>query len=69
MIKSRTWQVATFVRKHRRLPADVFELEPSSGIARMLLLSACDGQQASIERADEPGRALLRLQLPSRPDP
>jgi hypothetical protein len=35
----------------------------------MLLLSACDGQQAGIERADERGRALLRLQLPTRPDP
>ncbi|MFD7282003.1 zinc ribbon domain-containing protein [Streptomyces sp. NPDC059862] len=35
----------------------------------MLLLSACDGQQATIERADDPGRALLRLQLPTRPAP
>ncbi len=69
VIKSRTRQVAAFVRKHRRLPADVFELEPSPRIARMLLLSACDGQQASIERPGEPRRALLRLQLPTRPDP
>ncbi|MDX3265517.1 zinc ribbon domain-containing protein [Streptomyces sp. MI02-2A] len=69
VIKSRTRQVAAFVRKHRRLPADVFKLEPSPRIARMLLLSACGGQQASIERADDPGRALLRLQLPTRPDP
>ncbi|GAA3904300.1 hypothetical protein GCM10022207_86940 [Streptomyces lannensis] len=69
VIKSRTRQVAAFVRKHRRLPADVFELEPSPRIARMLLLSACDGQQASIERPGEPGRTLLRLQLPTRPDP
>lgn len=36
----------------------------------MLLLSACDGQQATIERGeDDPQRALLRLQLPTRPDP
>lgn len=35
----------------------------------MLLLSACDGQQASIARADDPSRALLRVQLPTRPDP
>jgi hypothetical protein len=48
----------------------VFELEPTPRVVRMLLLSACHGQQATIERADEPGRrALLRLQLPIRPDP
>ena len=69
VIKSRTRQAASFARKHGHLPADVFELEPAPRIARMLLLSACDGQQAVIERADEPGRALLRLQLPTRPDP
>ncbi|RAG80316.1 transposase [Streptacidiphilus pinicola] len=69
LIKSRTRQIAAFTTKNRRLPADVFELEPAPRIARMLLLAACDGQQATIERADEPGRALLRLQLPTRPDP
>jgi len=54
----------------RKLSVDVFELEPTPGVARMLLLSACDGQQATIERAGESGRrALLRLQLPIRPDP
>ncbi|MCX4692573.1 zinc ribbon domain-containing protein [Streptomyces sp. NBC_01408] len=37
--------------------------------ARMLLLSACDGQQAAIGRVDGTGRALLRLRLPTRPDP
>lgn len=51
------------------MPADVFEVENAPRAARMLLLSACDGQQATIERADAPGRALLRLKLPSRPDP
>jgi hypothetical protein len=35
----------------------------------MLLLSACDGQQATIERSDDGQRVLLRLQLPARPDP
>ncbi|MFE9654866.1 zinc ribbon domain-containing protein [Micromonospora sp. NPDC006431] len=36
----------------------------------MLVLAACDRQQAIIERCDaDPGRALLRLQLPTRPDP
>ncbi|MFG2028628.1 zinc ribbon domain-containing protein [Streptomyces sp. NPDC048825] len=69
IITSRTRQIAAFRKKHGRLPADVFELESEPRIARMLLLSACDGQQATIERADEPGRALLRLQLPTRPDP
>ncbi|MBT2397928.1 transposase [Streptomyces sp. ISL-100] len=69
VIKSRTRQAVAFERKHGRLPVDVFELEPAPRVARMLLLSACDGQQATMERAGEPGRALLRLQLPTRPDP
>ncbi|MFF1568686.1 zinc ribbon domain-containing protein [Streptomyces sp. NPDC058293] len=69
VIKSRTRQMASFNAKNGRMPLDVFELEGAPRIARMLLLSACDGQQATIERADEPGRALLRLQLPTRPDP
>ncbi|MEY9949762.1 hypothetical protein ABH937_006876 [Kitasatospora sp. GAS1066B] len=70
VLKGRTRQIATFVTKHGRLPVDVFELESAPRVAKMLLLSACDGQQATIERADdEPGRALLRLQLPTRPDP
>ncbi|WP_328756201.1 hypothetical protein [Streptomyces sp. NBC_00271] len=69
VIKSRTRQTASFNAKNGRMPVDVFELEPAPRTARMLLLSACDGQQATIERADEPGRALLRLQLPTRPDP
>ncbi|MGP4088830.1 zinc ribbon domain-containing protein [Streptomyces sp. KR55] len=69
VIKSRTRQVAAFQRKHGRLPVDLFEAEAEPRITRMLLLASCDGQQATIERADEPGRALLRLQLPTRPDP
>ncbi|MEV0938734.1 zinc ribbon domain-containing protein [Streptomyces phaeochromogenes] len=69
VITSRTRQVTPFQQKHDRLPADVFELEGTPRIARMLLLSACDNQQAGIERSDDPGRALLRLQLPTRPDP
>ncbi|MGY6025443.1 zinc ribbon domain-containing protein [Streptomyces spinosirectus] len=69
VIKSRTRQAVAFERKHGRLPADAFELEPTPRVARMLLLSACDGQQAAIERAARPGRAALRLQLPTRPDP
>ncbi|MFE4627691.1 zinc ribbon domain-containing protein [Streptomyces mirabilis] len=69
VIKSRTRQTASFNAKNGRMPVDVFELEGAPRTARMLLLSACDGQQATIERAGEAGRALLRLQLPTRPDP
>jgi hypothetical protein len=36
----------------------------------MLILAACDRQQAALERHEaDPRRALLRLQLPVRPDP
>ncbi|MFJ9841406.1 zinc ribbon domain-containing protein [Kitasatospora sp. NPDC101155] len=70
VIRSRTRQIAAFERKNGRLPADVFELEPAPRVARMLLLAACDGQQATIERSEtDPAKALLRLQLPARPDP
>ncbi|GLY91454.1 transposase [Actinoallomurus iriomotensis] len=69
IIRSRTRQIVSFERKHSRLPANVFELEPAPRVARMLLLAACDGQQATIERCDDGHRALLRLQLPTRPDP
>ncbi|NUR04985.1 MAG: transposase [Streptomyces sp.] len=69
VITSRTRQIAAFARRHGRLPVDVFELEAAPSAARMLLLSACDAQQASIARGDDPGRALLRVQLPVRPDP
>ena len=69
VIRSRTRRIAAFSREHGRLPVDVFELESAPRVARMLLLSACDGQQATLERADDPGRVLLRLQLPTRPDP
>jgi hypothetical protein len=70
VIKSRTRQIAAFNARHGRMPADVFEAEAAPRIARMLLLAACDVQQAAIERHEtDQGRALLRLQLPARPDP
>ncbi|MFG2983296.1 transposase [Streptomyces sp. NPDC048258] len=69
VIKARTRQITAFLRKHGRMPADLFEVESVPRVARMLLLSTCDRQQATIERADGPGRVLLRLQLPTRPDP
>ncbi|MFI7708368.1 zinc ribbon domain-containing protein [Nonomuraea sp. NPDC049480] len=70
VIKARTRQVAAFVRAQGRLPADVFELEGVPRAARMLVLAACDRQQATLWRSEsDPGRALLRLQVPTRPDP
>ncbi|WP_327428682.1 zinc ribbon domain-containing protein [Streptomyces sp. NBC_01236] len=70
VIKGRSRQIAAFAAKTGRLPVDVFEMEAAPRVARMLLLSACDGQQATIERHTmDPSRALLRLQLPNRPDP
>ncbi|MEV6734402.1 MULTISPECIES: zinc ribbon domain-containing protein [unclassified Streptomyces] len=70
VIRSRTRQIVSFERSNGRLPADLFELESTPRVPHMLLLAACDGQQAGIERsATEPTKALLRLQLPTRPDP
>ncbi|MFG3691752.1 zinc ribbon domain-containing protein, partial [Micromonospora sp. NPDC047740] len=70
VIKGRTRQAAKFLAAHGRLPVDVFELEGAPKVPRMLLLAACDRQQATIQRSDtDPRRVLLRLQLPSRPDP
>ncbi|MFJ9909829.1 zinc ribbon domain-containing protein [Streptomyces sp. NPDC101152] len=70
VIRSRTRQIAAYLRENGCLPVDVFELEPAPRGARMLLLSACDGQQASIERSvTEPTKVLLRMQLPTRPGP
>jgi hypothetical protein len=70
VIRARTRQVARFQAAHGRMPPDVFELEPTPGAAGTLLLAACDRQQATLERHEaDPGRALLRVQLPSRPDP
>ncbi|MGH3122956.1 MAG: zinc ribbon domain-containing protein, partial [Trebonia sp.] len=71
VIRARTRQVRAFEKGHGRLPADVFELEgPPGAGAVVLLLPACDKQEAVIARsAADPGRALLRVKLPSRPDP
>ncbi|MFC5747094.1 zinc ribbon domain-containing protein [Actinomadura rugatobispora] len=70
VIKARTRQIARFERAHGRLPVDVFELEGVPNSARVLLLAACDAQQATLARHEsDPGRAVLRVQLPTRPDP
>ncbi|MEV6038690.1 transposase [Nonomuraea sp. NPDC052116] len=70
LIKTRTRQIASFLHVKGRLPVDVFELEGAPRTAAILLPAACDRQQATFERSDSnPQRALLRLQLPIRPDP
>ena len=70
VIRGRTRQILRFLGARGHLPRDVFEMEAAPRAARMLLLSACDRQQATIERSvADPKRALLRLQLPVRADP
>jgi IS605 OrfB family transposase len=70
VIKASTRQILRFAGDEGRLPTDLFELQGAPSAAPLLLLSACDRQQATIERsAADPGRVLLRLQLPVRPDP
>jgi IS605 OrfB family transposase len=70
VIRARTRQAARYLRDRGRLPVGVTELEAAPAVPAMLILAACDRQQAAIERHEtDPRRALLRLQLPSRPDP
>jgi hypothetical protein len=70
VIRARTRQAARYLKDHGRLPAGVTELEAPPAVPAMLVLAACDKQQAVIERHEaDPRRVLLRLQLPSRPDP
>jgi IS605 OrfB family transposase len=65
-----TRQIVRFLNSVGHLPRDLFELQDAPSAARLLLLCACDRQQATIERDEaDPRRALLRLQLPARPDP
>lgn len=70
VIRARTRQAARYLQDHGRLPSGVTELEAPPRVPAMLILAACDRQQAVIERHEtDPRRALLRLQLPGRPDP
>ena len=70
VIRARTRQVARYLQEQGRLPAGVTDLEAPPGVPGTLILAACDRQQAVLERDEaDPGRALLRLQLPARPDP
>ena len=70
VIHARTRQIARYLQDHGRLPAGVIELEAPPRVPTMLILAAVDRQQATIERHEtDSRRALLRLQLPDRPDP
>jgi hypothetical protein len=70
VIKARTRQAQRFLASQGRLPRDVFEMEAPPAAAGVLPLAACDRQQATLERsAPDLGWAMLRLQLPVRPDP
>jgi hypothetical protein len=70
VIRARTRQIIRYPRDHGRLPDGVTELEAPPRMPGMLILAACDRQQAVLERHEaDPRRALLRLQLPVRPDP
>ena len=70
VIRARTRQVQRFAGVNGRLPAGVFDMEAPPRAAGVLLLAACDRQQATIERSGtDPRRALLRVQLPVQPGP
>jgi IS605 OrfB family transposase len=70
VIRARTRQAARFLRDQGRLPVGVTELEAPPRVPPMLILAACDRQQATLNRHEtDSRRALLRLQLPDRPDP
>jgi IS605 OrfB family transposase len=70
VIRARTRQAARFLAVQGRLPVDVTEMEAPPQSPRMLILAACDRQQATLDRHEaDLRRALLRLQLPLRPDP
>ncbi|MFI6361057.1 zinc ribbon domain-containing protein, partial [Streptomyces sp. NPDC050743] len=69
IIRSRTRQIARFLDNNDRMPGDVFEAEGLPSVPHMLLLAACDGQQATLERSSDGRHALLRLKLPTRPHP
>lgn len=70
VIRARTRQVQRYLAASGRMPRDLFDLESAPRAAPVLLLSACDRQQATLQRHEtDPRRALLRVQLPVRPDP
>jgi IS605 OrfB family transposase len=70
VIRARTRQIGRYLQDHGRLPVGVTEMEAPPRVPANLNLAACDKQQASVERHEaDPRRALLRLQLPGRPDP
>ena len=70
VIRARTRQGARYLRDQGRLPAGMTALEGPPRMPAMLILAACDRQQATFDRHESDSRrALLRLQFPVRPDP
>ncbi|MCJ0873947.1 transposase [Streptomyces sp. AP-93] len=71
VFRSCTRQVLRFETAHRRLPADLCELEAAPGGGRQVVLAAADKQLATLVRCeDDPARyAVLTVRLPVRPDP
>ena len=67
-VRNRSRQVAAYRREHDALPTSITELEAPPVVAPMLLLAAADKQQVTFERVSG-GGAVLRLQLPDRPEP
>src|SRR6185437_4984816 len=58
VIRARTRQAARFLRNQGRLPAGVTELEAPPQVPGMLILAACDRQQATLDRHEtDPRRA------------
>ncbi len=66
VVRARTRQVLRFKATHGCMPARVFELEPPPHAAGMLLLAACDRQQAVIERHEaRPGAGTAPRSAPA----
>ncbi|WP_307181108.1 zinc ribbon domain-containing protein [Streptomyces canus] len=71
VLRARTRQVMDFAAAHRRMPADVCELEAPPGAGRQMVLAAADKQLCTLQRCGEdPAHfAVLTVRLPVRPDP
>jgi hypothetical protein len=67
-IRNRTRQVAAFLTRETRLPADLCELEGPPPVARQACLAAADRQQVVVQRVDE-AAVRVWIQLPTCPAP